>query len=100
MRLRSRFSHGVARIIGILAGAGFLLLEGYLCLFLERHTSFVVFGRGAGWLVAFWVVPWFVYQVAWAWCSALGPCPGGCGRIVSCKAAHCLGCGAPVAGRR
>ena len=35
--LRSRFSHGVARVIGILAGSAFFIAEAYLFDVLRRQ---------------------------------------------------------------
>ena len=97
MILRSRFSHGVARIIGILAGFAFFIAEAYLFDVLRRHGIFRIYSHSTAWLIGSFVAPWLAYHVVWAWCSSLGPCPSGCGRMVSCNAAHCLGCGAPIA---
>ena len=95
--LRSRFSHGVARVIGILAGVAFSIGEAYLFDVLRRHGIFRIYSHSTAWLIGSFVAPWVAYHLVWAWCSSLGPCPSGCGRMVSRNAGHCLGCGAPIA---
>jgi MFS family permease len=95
--LRSKFSHDVARVIGILAGFAFSTAEAYLFDVLRRRGIFRIYSYSTAWLIGSFVVPWLAYRLVWAWCSSLGPCPSGCGRMVSCKAGYCLGCGAPIA---
>src|SRR5260370_37508173 len=86
--LRSRFSHGVARVIGILAGVAFFIAEAYLFDVLRRHGIFRIYSHSTLWLIGSFVAPWLAYHLVCAWCSSLGPCPSGCGRMVSCNAGH------------
>ena len=98
---KARFSHGAARLIGLVAGLVFLWIESLVLGELQRLRWFSVLAPGReAWVFPYFLVPYLVYRSVWAWCSSLIQCPSGCGRMISVHAGSCMNCGAPVERRR